>query len=296
MESSEVTMIGQVREALDLLVDKDTFIENKVCGYTFDTNFGCGAIVGTCQIYGQTATIIANDTDAYNEKFPVVFAGIIGLEEAYKMAQAVYMTIEADREKEIGSKRPIVLIVDTPGNAPGKIEEIIGMNKATGAYQLALAEARGAGHPIVAVVIGRAISGAFLCHGLQADHILALSKEFGTIIHVMPLTSIARITKMDIEELEEMSVSNPVFASGVDFFYKLGGINEVIYKLEEMKSCVTNHIEAIRALKMNGQFDDLGPKGRGSLGVIRNGRKFRAEAMHEIKQEYMNVIERYMTA
>ena len=101
---------------------------------------------------------------------------------------------------------------------------------------------------------------------------------------------------MDIEELEEMSVSNPVFASGVDFFYKLGGINDVIYKLEEMKSCVTNHIEAIRALKMNGKFNDLGPKGRGSLGVIRNGRKFRAEAMHEIKQEYMNVIERYMTA
>lgn len=75
------------------------------------------------------------------------------------------------------------------------MEEIAGMNKSTGGYQLALAEARKAGHPIVAMVIGRAISGAFLCHGLQADHILALSKDFGTMIHVMPLTSIARITK-----------------------------------------------------------------------------------------------------
>lgn len=296
MENPDVTMIGQVREVLDLLIDKDTFIENKVCGHSFGADFGCCAIVGTGQIDGEIATIIANDTDAYNEKFPVVFAGIIGLEEAYKMAQAVYVTIEEDREKNVGCKRPIILIVDTPGNAPGKIEEIIGMNKATGAYQLALAEARSAGHPIIAVVIGRAISGAFLCHGLQADHILALSKEFGTIIHVMPLTSIARITKMDIEELEEMSVSNPVFASGVNFFYKLGGIDEIIYKLEDMKSCVTNHIKMIRALKTQGNSKALGPKGRGILGVERGGRKYRAEVMKDIKEEYLAVVDRYIMA
>lgn len=72
------------------------------------------------------------------------------------MASAVYETIEADREKRPGEKRPLVLVVDTPGNAPGKVEEIFGMNKATGAYQLALAEARKCGHAVVAIVIGRA--------------------------------------------------------------------------------------------------------------------------------------------
>ena len=102
------------------------------------------------------------------------------------------------------------------------------MNKATGAYQLALAEARKAGHPVLAVVIGRAISGAFLCHGLQADRILSLSSKYNTMIHVMPLTSIARITKQDLERLTELSKSNPVFAAGPDFFFRLGGIEEII--------------------------------------------------------------------
>ncbi len=57
------------------------------------------------------------------------------------MALAVYRTLAMDKDEAVGEKRPLVLIVDTPGNGPGKLEEIIGMNKATGAYQLALAGA-----------------------------------------------------------------------------------------------------------------------------------------------------------
>ena len=75
-----------------------------------------------------------------------------------------------------------MLIVDTPGNGAGKQEELFGMNKSTGAYQMALASARKAGHSIVAMVVGRAISGGFLCHGLQADHVLSLGQKFNTMI------------------------------------------------------------------------------------------------------------------
>ncbi len=171
----EESMIGRGRE------DRYDFrfrIASGKCDRDFKINSetGPGAVVGTVMMNGEQATVIANDAEEYNPRFPVVFAGVIGLEEGYKMAQAVYFSLESDRNKPVGQKRPIVLIVDTPGNGPGKVEEIFGMNKSTGAYQLALAEARKAGHPIVAIVIGRAISGAFLCHGLQADHILSLSK------------------------------------------------------------------------------------------------------------------------
>ncbi|MEG9299199.1 biotin-independent malonate decarboxylase subunit gamma [Klebsiella pneumoniae] len=184
---------------------------------------------------GEICTVIANDAMTFNPRFPVVYAGVIGLEEGYKMALAVYRTLAMDKDKPVGEKRPLVLIVDTPGNGPGKLEEIIGMNKATGAYQLALAEARHAGHPIIAMVIGRAISGAFLCHGLQADHILSLTSEFGTMIHVMPLSSIARITRQDVERLSELSRTNPVFAAGPEFFWQLGGVEELIKAIPEMK-------------------------------------------------------------
>ena len=187
-------------------------------------------------------------------------------------------------------------MVDTPGNGPGKVEEVIGINKATGAYQLALAEARKSGHPVVAIVIGRAISGAFLCHGLQADQILSLSKEYGTMIHVMPLTSIARITRTDIERLQVLSQTNPVFAAGADFFYRLGGIEEIIEDIDRMKETLVRHIEEIRKTRRAGQTEKLGPPGRGLLGAERGGRLAREEVIKKMTEQFDAVFSRYLSA
>lgn len=296
MEELDNTMIGRGRDAIDMIIDPDTLQENVIEGYSFDPDYGPGAVVGTVKVDGRKATIIANDAYAFNDRFPVVFGGVIGLEEGYKMACAVYRTMEADAAKPMAEKRPIVLIVDTPGNGPGKMEEIAGMNKSTGGYQLALAEARKAGHPIVATVIGRAISGAFLCHGLQADHILALSKDYGTMIHVMPITSISRITKLDIERLEELSTSNPVFAAGVNFFYKLGGVQEVIENVDDMRAVIIKHINEVYATKAAGEFEKLGPWGRGLLGAERGGRTHRLQAVAKIFEEYDEVAGKYINA
>ena len=285
-------LIGKGRIAIDLIADSGSFIENlsgNISGYR---QIGPGAVVGTGRVGGTPTTIISIDAMAMNPRFPTVYAGIIGLEEGYKMALAVYNTIEADRHKP--DKRPIVLIVDTPGNGPGKTEEIFGMNKSTGAYQLALAEARQSGHPVVAVVIGRAISGAFLCHGLQADRILALSKDFGTIIHVMPLSSIARITKMDIETLEELSKTNPVFASGADYFHKLGGVEEILESIDDIKPAVLRHIDEIYALRAENAFEDTGPWSRGELGAKRGGRTARALVIARMKAEFDTVADEYI--
>lgn len=290
----DLTMIGRGRDAIEMIVDADSMEENKIEEFIFDADMGPGAVVGTAQINGQKVTIIASDAMEMNMKFRVVYGGIIGLEEAYKMATAVYRTIESDSGKPLNEKRPIVLIVDTPGNAPGKLEEIIGMNKATGAYQLALAEARKKGHPIVAMVIGRAISGAFLCHGLQADRILSLSSDFGTMIHVMPLTSISRITKIDIERLETLSKENPVFAAGPEFFYRLGGVDEMVDNVDKMKQTIDKHITEIRNLKEQNKADQLGPWGRGKSGFEREGRKARIAAIEKMEQEYQAIISQYI--
>lgn len=290
----EESMVGRGREAIEMIVDKDSFQENLAGGVELDGDFGPGAVVGTAQLGGQTVTVIANDAQAINPRFPVVYFGVIGMEEAYKMACAVYQTMEADADKPLEEKRPLVLIVDTPGNGPGKVEEIIGMNKATGAYQLSLAQARKAGHPIVAMVIGRAISGAFLCHGLQADHILALPKEYGTVIHVMPLSSISRITKMDIESLNELSKQSPVFASGVEFFYRLGGVEEIVPAPEEMRGYIARHIDEIRQLKAQGRFEQTGPWGRGLLGAQRKGRNTREQVIEHIERQFAPLADRYV--
>ena len=289
------TLLGQGKMAIDLICDADSFVENQIAQKSFDDpEFGPGAVVGTAKLDGKEVTVIASDAEAMNMKFPVVYAGIIGMEEGYKMAQAVYATVEADADKDKADKRAIVLVVDTPGNGPGKVEEIFGMNKSTGAYQLALAEARLAGHPIVAFVVGRAISGAFLCHGLQADHILALDASFGTMIHVMPITSISRIIKKDIELLETLASKNPVFAAGPQFFYQLGGVEEIVSQISDMREVTIKHVEAVRAAKVNGQEDSLGPLGRAAIGAEREGRAVRPTVIALLKKEWDAVSEHFL--
>jgi malonyl-S-ACP:biotin-protein carboxyltransferase subunit MadD len=289
-------LIGQGRAAIDLIVDPDTFREGEVGSLRItDEDFGASAVIGSASLEGTLCTLIASDAMTANLKFPVVYAGIIGLEEGYKMALAVYHTIKADQSRPLGEKRPLVLIVDTPGNGAGKQEEIFGMNKATGAYQMALAEARKAGHPIVAVVVGRAISGGFLCHGMQADHILALSAEFETMIHVMPITSIARITKLDIEWLQDLAKDNPVFAAGPDYFFKLGGVEEIIDSIAAMRERIVAHIKQIREAKLAGKWDELGPWGRGQLSVVRGGRMTRSKVIETMNAEFADVAQKYLT-
>ena len=294
MATETETLIGRGREAIDLIADRGSFEENQVGDETFSADLGPGAVIGQAQVGGRDVVIIANDAQAFNERFPVVYFGVIGMEEAYKMAKVVYTTIRQDAGKPVGQKRALVLIVDTPGNGPGKIEEIFGMNKATGAYQLALAEARKSGHPIIAMVIGRAISGAFLCHGLQADRILSLSPRFGTMIHVMPITSISRITKMDIERLEVLSKDNPVFAAGPEFFYRLGGVDELVENIEDMAGAIGRHIDEVGALKVSGGSDASGPMYHGTLGAERGGRTMRRAVLERMDAEFAAVEDSYL--
>jgi malonyl-S-ACP:biotin-protein carboxyltransferase subunit MadD len=288
-------LIGKGRAAIDMVVDAKSFREGVVGDLTLmDKEFGPGAVVGTANLGGEPCTVIANDAMKRNTKFRVVYAGIIGMEEAFKMSLAVYHSILADKDKPISERRPLVLIVDTPGNGPGKQEEIFGIHKATGAYQLALAEARKAGHPVVTLVIGRAISGGFLCHGLQADRILALGPRFGTLVHVMPLSSVARITRLDIEWLEELARGNPVFAAGPDFFYRLGGIEELIDSIEAMRGRVIAHVADVRAKRTAGKEEELGPWGRGALGAARGGRRVRNKVIQTMNEEFAAVADRYL--
>ena len=64
--------------------------------------------------------------------------------------------------------------------------------------------ARVAGHPVVAIVVGTALSGGFLAHGLQANQILALDDP-GVEIHAMHKAAAARITLRTVEELDELA-------------------------------------------------------------------------------------------
>ncbi|GAA1305257.1 biotin-independent malonate decarboxylase subunit beta [Pseudonocardia xinjiangensis] len=128
--------------------------------------------------------------------------GQVGLTESLALAQSVRDLIEADRDAE--RKRAIIAVVDLPSQAYGRNEEMAGLHQAMAATTDAYHAARTAGHPIVAVVVGTALSGGFLTHGLQANQILALDDPH-VEIHAMHKAAAARITLRSVQQLDELA-------------------------------------------------------------------------------------------
>jgi len=52
-------------------------------------------------------------------------------------------------------------------------------------------------NPVVALVVGKAISGGFLVHGLQAHRLLALDAP-GVMVHAIPKESAAHVTRRSV--------------------------------------------------------------------------------------------------
>lgn len=160
-----------------------------------------------------------------SSRFPRARSGEFGLEQGWMIAKHVRDAIEEDKNKE--EKRAIVAIVDVPSQAYGYREELLGIHQACAAAVDAYATARLAGHPVISFIPGKAISGAFLAHGLQASRLIALDDE-GVNVHVMSKQSAARITQRTIEELEEAAKQVPSMAYDIRSFEKLGALHELI--------------------------------------------------------------------
>jgi malonate decarboxylase beta subunit len=118
-------------------------------------------------------------------------------------------------------------VVDVPGQAFGFHEEALALHQSLAASVDAYATARNARHPIIALVVGKAISGAFLAHGLQAGWIFALDSE-DVEIHVMSAASVARVTKRTQQEVAELEKLLPAVARDVHSFVSLGGIDRLV--------------------------------------------------------------------
>ena len=182
-----------------------------------------------------------------SSRFPRARSGEFGLEQGWMIAKHVRDAIEEDQYKE--EKRAIVAVVDVPSQAYGYREELLGIHQACAAAVDAYATARLAGHPVIAFIPGKAISGAFLSHGLQANRLIALDDE-GVNVHVMSKKSAARITQRTIEELEEATKKVPSMAYDIRSFEKLGALHGLISDLnadapgEADRDVIFNRIQA----------------------------------------------------
>lgn len=172
----------------------------------------------------DTAVAIAIGRDQ-DSLLPRATNGELGLEQAWTLAE--YLRGFVLSEQHTQTKRPILAIVDSPGQAFGRIEEERCISVAAAAAVDAYAAARRSGHIVLTIVVGKAMSGSFLAHGMQSDHITALEGE-GIAMQAMSLHSIARITDRTLAEIEENSATILPMSYAIRDAHRLGLVDALI--------------------------------------------------------------------
>ena len=157
-------------------------------------------------------------------RFPRARHGEVGLDEGWALAREIRDTMQTDGGEPT---RPIIAIVDVASQAYGRREEMLGIHLACAAAADAYASARLAGHPVIALLVGKAMSGAFLAHGYQANRILALDSP-EVQIHAMSKQAAARVTRRCVEELEQLGERIAPMAYHVRAFASLGLLDRLI--------------------------------------------------------------------
>lgn len=190
----------------------------------------------------DTACYLAVVPDPGN-RFYRAREGQVGVTEALALAQAVRDLVEADRDAQ--RKRAIIAVVDLPSQAYGRYEEIAGLHQAMAVTVDAYHAARVAGHPIVALVVGTALSGGFLTHGLQANQILVLDDQ-GVEIHAMHKAAAARITLRTVDELDELAKTILPMSYNVEDWARLG-FCDALLKVDNADSPTRDDVEMVSA-------------------------------------------------
>ncbi|GGE12609.1 biotin-independent malonate decarboxylase subunit beta [Marinithermofilum abyssi] len=192
-----------------------------LCGGSQLPMTGSSSVLCTDSTLGDERVRYISVVPDPDNRFPRARQGEVGLNEGWTLARVVRDAVDEDVD---GERRAIVAIVDVPSQAYGYREELLGIHQACAAAVDAYATARLAGHPVVALIVGNAISGAFLAHGLQANRILALDAP-GVQVQVMSKKSAATVTRRSIAELEEIAKKVPGAAYDIRSFASLGAVH-----------------------------------------------------------------------
>jgi malonate decarboxylase gamma subunit len=188
----------------------------------FDT--GLGSVLVTDATWGSEPVRLLVIVPDPQNRFPRARHGELGLDEGWALAHHIREAITADHS---GTRRPLLAIVDVKSQAYGRTEALLGIHLSLAAAADAYATARMAGHPVVALIVGTALSGGLLGHGDQAHRLLALDDP-KVIIQAMRKQSAAIVTRRTVEELDELGKTIIPMSYDIRQFAKLGLLHELI--------------------------------------------------------------------
>lgn len=120
-------------------------------------------------------------------------------------------------------RMPIVMLVDSAGQKPNRVAEMLGLASCFGHLLTCLEVARRKRHKLITIATGKAIGGAFICYGMFADRIYALDSASG----LMPVEAMSAVTKIPVPVLRKLSKTMPSLEFGAHPFALLGGVQEV---------------------------------------------------------------------
>lgn len=193
---------------------------------------------------------IVPDTES---RFPRARAGEVGLAEGWALAKAVRQVLSADREQT--QRRAIVAVIDVPSQAYGRTEEAYGIHQALAAAAEAYAAARLAGHPVLGLIVGKAMSGGFLAHGYQANRLIALSGD-AVQVHAMGKQAAARITQRSVEGVDELARTITPMAYDIESYRALG----LLYRQLPIQGDQASDIAAVDQVRQSlvDALEDIG--------------------------------------
>lgn len=205
-------------------------------------DYGSTLQVADGELAGRPARYIAVVPDDRN-RFARARNGEVGLIEGWQLARAVRDAVADDTGRE--TKRAIVAVIDVTSQAYGRREEAYGIHLALAAAADAYATARLDGHPVIGLIVGRAMSGALLAHGYQANRLLALDDD-QVMVHAMGKAAAARVTLRSVAELERLARDVPPMAYDIASFASLGLLWRLL-KVDSADAPDANDVQTVQA-------------------------------------------------
>ncbi|NPD65488.1 biotin-independent malonate decarboxylase subunit gamma [Lichenicola cladoniae] len=191
----------------------------------------------------------------------------LGTAGVLPLAEQVLQVIAA------GGDTPILVLVDTQGQLMTRRDEMRGLNEYLAHLAKCLLLASQQGHRTIGLEYGKAAAGAFLATALATDTLIGLP---GATPTVMDLPSVSRVTKLPVEQLEELSKTTPVFAPGLEHMVQMGAFAAVWDPAQPLDA----QLEATLATGPSGDVrDETGERRKGRPMAASVARRVIADAL-----------------
>jgi malonate decarboxylase gamma subunit len=180
----------------------------------------------------------------------------VGVDEAIRLSGHVLDSLGLENG-------PIIVMVDSDSQRMSKRDELLGLNEFLSHLAKSLIFADLYSRPTIGLLYGYSAAGALLATGLATRVLVGLP---GATPAVMDLPSMAKVTKLSMEALEEKSTSTPVFAPGLSNLARMGAVlatwSDTVSLADQLDTLLANMSEA------HDRRDALGQERGGRLKAV----------------------------